>query len=249
MFSKNMPDLQKNMEKKTARFLLTPLLLMTVFFAGNAVQFLGNGKASDGLADVRGSSYLAAADTGAVSGAATPGGVPNSDQAASNNSANPPADSSATDPNNLCAPKMKKLADDELKVFRAFLEKNFQNKSSTGSLLDNAIEKYREIRKEMMDEYAKYYPNVSSSLLVTLQQPGICLQIIQETLGDARVLLKIHASHTSGVKKSAALLEKYQSINNQLSNMAREFMTMKSLLDTFSQKLPCYVKKGECLRN
>lgn len=149
----------------------------------------------------------------------------------------------------LCQSTMKKLANDELKDFRHFLETNFQNKSSTASLLDGAIGKYRELREEMMDAYAKYYPNQGSSQLITALQPGVCLKIIEDSLDEAKILLKVHAIHTSGVKKSAALLEKYQSINNQLSGMSQQFMTLKALLDSFSQKLPCYVPKGQCLRN
>lgn len=201
----------------------TIFLAMTIFF-GNSVQILE---------------------------AQPAGATPSGEQQSANNPSNSASNSAQSDTsvNNPCQPMIKKLAVDQLKDFRDFLEINFQNKSSTSSLLGGALDKYREIGREMMNAYAKYYPNQGSSQLLAALEPGTCLKIIEDTLADAKVLLKLHAMRTSGVKKSAALLEKYQSINGQLSDMSRQFTNLKSLMDAFSQKLPCYVKKGECLRN
>lgn len=153
-----------------------------------------------------------------------------------------------TDTNYQCEPAMKEFASKQLEDFRKFTETNFQNKSSTASLLDNAIQKYRELRKGLMAAYSQYYPNQGAFILSIAAQPNSCLKIVQDTLGDAQILLKTHAITTSGVKKSSGLLEKYQSINGQLQNLNQQFTSMKALFDTFSQKLPCYVKKGECLK-
>ncbi len=153
-----------------------------------------------------------------------------------------------TDTNYQCEPAMKEFASKQLDDFRKFTETNFQNKSSTASLLDNAIQKYRELRKGLMAAYSQYYPNQGAFILSIAAQPNSCLKIVQDTLGDAQILLKTHAITTSGVKKSSGLLEKYQSINGQLQNLNQQFTSMKALFDTFSQKLPCYVKKGECLK-
>ncbi len=153
-----------------------------------------------------------------------------------------------TDINYKCEPAMKEFSSQKLKEFYNFLETHFENKSSTASLLDTAIQSYRDLRKTLMTAYGQYYPNQGAFILSTGDQPNGCLKIIQTTLDDAKNLLRNHAIRTSGVKKSAGVLEKYKSINTQLSGLNQQFMNMKALLDTFSQKLPCYVKKGACLK-
>ncbi len=155
-----------------------------------------------------------------------------------------PFQNATVDTNNLCEPEMKSFADKELANFRDFLDTNFQNKSGTSSLVDVALGKYREMRSELYTAINKYYPNFGSSLLVTGLQSNQCEQIIVQTLNDAKTLLKTHAVRTSGVKKSTALLEKYQQINAELANLYQQFIYMKAYLDTFSGKLPCYPKTG-----
>ena len=149
--------------------------------------------------------------------------------------------------NPLCEPEMKKFAALEAADFRQFMEKNFENKSSTSSLLELAIAKYRAMRKELYQGYNSYFPKFGSAQDITATEPGGCMKIVSDTLADARVLLKQHAVSTSGVKKSTALLEKYKSINDQLSNLYQQFVFMRAYLDTFSAKLPCYVK-SQCMK-
>jgi hypothetical protein len=150
--------------------------------------------------------------------------------------------------NNACEPQIKEKASLQLQDFRTFLSVNFQNKSSTDSLAEKGISKYREMRRELMDAYEKYNPNQGSTQFITGLQPAACFAIVRETLEDARNLLRIHASRTSGVKKSAALLEKYQAINNQLQGLSQQFTALRGYLDAFAAKLPCYVQKGACLK-
>lgn len=151
------------------------------------------------------------------------------------------------EPNNACEPAMKSFADKELKDFRDFLEVNFQNKSSTGSLLEAALDKYREMRTQLYNAYSQYAPNNGSLQLTAGLEPGKCEQIIVQTLDDAKIALKTHAVTTSGVKKTTALLEKYQQINGELANLFQQFVYMKAYLDTFSGKMPCYPKSA-CLK-
>jgi hypothetical protein len=155
-----------------------------------------------------------------------------------------PFQNPTVDTNNLCEPAMQDFASKELADFRNYLDTNFQNKSSTGSLIELALGKYREMRDELHTAYTKYYPNFGSMQLTTGIQPDKCQQIINQTLDDAKVLLKNHAVSTSGVKKSTALLEKYQQINAELANLFQQFIYMKAYLDTFAGKMPCYPKSG-----
>ncbi len=159
-----------------------------------------------------------------------------------------PFSSSTTELNNKCEPVMKRIAADKLKDFRDFLEKNFQNKSSTSSLLPLALGKYREVRRELYNNYAEYYPNQGAVQSVVGLEPAGCLKIIEDTLADARILLRRHAVKTSGVKKSTALIEKYKAVNDMLGTLHQQFVLLKGYIDTFANKLPCYVK-DQCLKN
>ena len=72
---------------------------------------------------------------------------------------------------------------------------------------------------------------------------GECRDILEKALRSARDTLEQKAITTSTVKKTTALLQKYQSINGQLRNLYQSFITMKKHLDTFADKLPCYISK------
>jgi len=152
-----------------------------------------------------------------------------------------------TETNNRCEPAMKSFADKERLDFMNFLEQNFQNKSSSGSLLELALNKYRDLRTRLYTAYSQYYPNNGSLIFSAGLEPNKCEQIIVQTLNDAKLLLKLHAVRTSGVKKTTALLEKYQQINSELANLFQQFVYMKAYLDTFVVKMPCYPKSA-CLK-
>ncbi len=159
-----------------------------------------------------------------------------------------PFKSNATEINNACEPQMSIYAAKELEDYRNFLEINFQNKSSTASLLDTALAKYREVRTELTAAYAGYYPHQGSYQLTTGLQSFPCWKIVEDTLEDAKILLRHHALQTSSVKKTTALLEKYKQINNELQAMNQQMNNMKAALDAFAQKLPCYLEKGSCVK-
>ena len=84
-------------------------------------------------------------------------------------------------------------------------------------------------------------------MLETGTEQGKCSQIVRAALDDAKRIIKVHAVKTSGVKKSTALLEKYQQINAELGKLYQQFVYMKGYLDTFANKLPCYPKTG-CIK-
>lgn len=144
----------------------------------------------------------------------------------------------------VCTIEMQKFADVEMGNFRTFITTNFQNKSSTGSLLEIAIGRYRELRTALYNKYATFYPHQGALLLTEGLQPGACMKIVDDTLTQARRELQMRAVQTSTVKKTTALIEKYQQINDKLGNLNRTFLSMKAYLDTFAAKLPCYINKS-----
>lgn len=156
----------------------------------------------------------------------------------------PPEDATKEQLQNLCQRELTEFLDEELKTYRNFIETNFQNKSSTASLLDNALSRYRELRATAMSKYATYLPQAGASQLTEGLQPGACLALVEKNLKQARRLLETRARTSSAVKKTTALIDKYQQLNNQLRKLNQSFITMKAYLDTFAAKLPCYIKKS-----
>lgn len=156
----------------------------------------------------------------------------------------PPEDASGEQLNNLCQVELGEYFKTEMANFRQFLETTFQNKSSTISLLETAFARYGELRTAAMNKYATYFPQQGALLLTEGLQPGACMAIVEKNLKDAQRLLESRARSTSAVKKTTALISKYQEINNQLRTLNQSFITMKAYLDTFATKLPCYVKKS-----
>jgi hypothetical protein len=162
-----------------------------------------------------------------------------------NTPTSPPAPgTSAEDVKTICTIEMQKVADVELGNYRTFITTNFQNKSNTGSLLEIAVSRYRQLRKTLYDKYATFYPHQGALILTEGLQPGACMAIVDDTLSLARRELQMRAVQTSTVKKTTALIEKYQQINEKLGNLNRTFLSMKAYLDTFASKLPCYIKKS-----
>jgi hypothetical protein len=145
---------------------------------------------------------------------------------------------------NLCEVEMRPYAQVEIGRFRDFIRTNFQNKSSTTSLLEIAIGRYRELRTSLYTKYATYYPQQGAMQLSVCLVPGACLDVVESALSMARNELKVRAIQTSSVKQASALITKYQEINAKLAGLYRTFTTMKSYLDTFGSKLPCYIKKS-----
>jgi hypothetical protein len=151
---------------------------------------------------------------------------------------------SGSDVNVVCQIEMQKFADVELGNFRKFITTNFQNKSNTSSLIDIAIGKYKETRTLLYNKYATFYPHQGALIMTEGLEPGACEKIVQDTLSTARRELSMRAMQTSSVKKTTALIEKYQQINEDLATLSRTFLNMKAYLDTFANKLPCYISKS-----
>jgi len=206
----------KNTETKTGikTLALTAAIAMFVFLS-NAVG------------------VLQAADTPPASG--TPG------YGGSSSTGSAPGGTQET---NQCVPEMDAYIKVELGRYREFMTTNFQNKSSTTSLLDLGMGRYRELRAALYNKYNTYFPKQGALQLTEGLVPSTCFELVNKALADARNQLKTRSFQTSTVKKATALIHKYQDINAQLSTLNRTFFTMKAYLSTFAAKLPCYIKKS-----
>jgi len=143
-----------------------------------------------------------------------------------------------------CTDAMAKFADYQLGQYRDFIRGNFQNKSSTSSLLPAGFGRYREFRTSLYTKYYTFFPQQGASQLTEGIGANACMSVVNDFLAKARNELSSRAVQTSTVKKVTALITKYQQINAQLATLTRTFLTMKSYLDTFATKLPCYIAKS-----
>lgn len=143
-----------------------------------------------------------------------------------------------------CITDMKKYIAEQSPRYGDWMESHFNNKSSSSSLLDDAFARYGELRRSLYERYETYGPTQSALFLTEGLEPGECRKLVEDELDNAKRMLEQKALTTSTVKKTTILISKYQEMNGQLRNLYQSFITMKKHLDTFSDKLPCYIRKG-----
>lgn len=142
----------------------------------------------------------------------------------------------------VCQYEMKLFLDAELKSFSQFIDQNFDNKSSTASLLDIAFAKYDEFKNKVWAKYNTYPPQAGTDMMTEGLKGAACLQQVNDALNTAQQLVLRKAEMTSAVKQSTALIDKYKQINDKLALLNKSFLNFKSYMDTFSLKVPCYLK-------
>ncbi len=142
-----------------------------------------------------------------------------------------------------CATEMRVTIAEETKAYRTFMDTNFQNKSSTASLLAAGVQRYEEFMQKLSDKYKKeclvqglYLQSSESAKIAEASR------LIDDAQMEARSLLSRKATTTSSVKQTTALMDKYKIINDKLTVMNKTFMLFKSYMDTFALKVPCYIK-------
>ena len=148
------------------------------------------------------------------------------------------------DINIICQDEFQIFTNERMKEYREWLERHFQNKSSTASLLTVGIGRYEELRKTLMDKSYTYVPHQNALQLTEGLEQAACRKIADTALKEAKRLLESKSRTTSAVKKSTILLNKYQEMNDKISKLSKDFLQMKAYMDTFATKLPCYIKRS-----
>lgn len=155
-----------------------------------------------------------------------------------------PSNGAAPEENVDCIADLTGFIAQSSQDYRLWVEDHFNNKSSSSSLLDDAFARYGEYRRVLYDRYNQYGPAQNALQFTEGLEPGACRALVEDELDNARRILEQKALTTSTVKKTTALISKYQEINGQLRNLYQSFITMKKHLDTFADKLPCYIRRG-----
>jgi hypothetical protein len=140
----------------------------------------------------------------------------------------------------VCKYKLRTYTANEMIAFRNFIDQNFQNKSSTNSLMDAAFAKYEELRKKLRAKINEYNPQGSMTTIGSASNE--CLNEMDAALQEASNMIIRKAKTTSAVKQTTALMDKYKDINNQLALLNQTMSNFKSYLDKMAKKVPCYIK-------
>lgn len=143
-----------------------------------------------------------------------------------------------------CEVEMTTFTNERMAEFRDWMEKHFQNKSSTTSLLTDGMGRYKQLRTTLYNELYFYAPQQNALLLTEGVEGTACRKIVEKALAEAKREIDSRARSTSAVKKSTVLLTKYQEMNDKMAKLTRDFLQMKAYLDTFAAKLPCYINRS-----
>jgi uncharacterized membrane-anchored protein YhcB (DUF1043 family) len=144
---------------------------------------------------------------------------------------------------NLCQQKMRETISEKLEDYRQFMDKHFQNKSSTSSLLEDAMKKYDELFLSLNEVIKEFIPTNKENQIIALTDIADCNSLRDDAMKQARSFITSKAKTTSSTKQTTALLDKYKAINNKLGVLNKSMINLKSLMETLAVKIPCYLDK------
>lgn len=157
----------------------------------------------------------------------------------------------AGSPAALCQDTLIPVMDLELLNFLQFMEQNFQNKSSTSSLSNIAIARFSEYRMAINEHFAKVGVEEAIANVDTREDQLVaynnCEKLKNSYIDAGKKSLIEYAKTNAAQKQSIVILDKYKSINDKLREMNLSIARMYSLLATFKQKIPGFVR--ECITN
>lgn len=150
----------------------------------------------------------------------------------------------------LCNQKLGEIYDIATLQFLKFLEENFQNKSSTSSLVNTAIVRYGQYRDEINDTFSKLAPmpegyTNDNTYGVNLPSFTACSDMTQQYIKLAQEQLLRHIQNNNAQKRTSMLLEKFQAINNKLRDLNMAVAQLYSYFTTFKNKLAGFL--SECI--
>lgn len=155
----------------------------------------------------------------------------------------------AKDPLSVCQQNIVPAFDLEQIEFFKFLEINFQNKSSDSSLINIAISRYAEHKRNLKDLLAILQPGGTETTALYENEVAAysdCQKTMDEYISLAKEKMIEHVRKNSAQKKTALMVEKYQAINDQLRELNLQIAKMYGLFMTFKEKLPGFLQ--ECIR-
>ncbi|MBD3330143.1 hypothetical protein GF354_01275 [Candidatus Peregrinibacteria bacterium] len=145
-----------------------------------------------------------------------------------------------------CEQTMTPLFDGETLAFLQFLETHFQNKSSNSSLTNIALARFKDYKASIRSYIQEAVPNASGTDDVTLSLDEFysyskCMELADSYIALAKEKMISHIQNTNYQKKTTAIVEKYQSINDGLRDLNFKMAELYAYFVTFKNKLPFFV--------
>lgn len=152
-------------------------------------------------------------------------------------------------PVSQCQDALVPLFDLELNDFLKFLDQSFQNKSSSGSLTNISIARYRDYKRTLNDIFARLDVNDPKNQDVATANAAyaLCSNLLTVYFSAAKKMLIDHVKQTAAVKSTSALLDKYQAINSKLRDLNLAISQLYGYFAAFKNLLPGFVKN--CLKS
>jgi hypothetical protein len=156
------------------------------------------------------------------------------------------------DPISFCGENLSAAYDIELAEFLEFLEGNFQNKSSNTSLVNIAIARFSEYKKNLNILFNTLNPSAAISGMggITANTTANellaydnCLGLKEFYLDAAKQKMIDHIKTNTAQKKTAIFVEKYQAINSRLRDLNLAIAKMYGFFMTFKEKLPFFIEQ------
>lgn len=127
--------------------------------------------------------------------------------------------------------------------FAAFMDENFRSDKPTSALVDSAIAKYRQYRKDINIEILTFTPEANKTMQVAISENPKCATSVTEDLELMRAMIRQHIMQNAYAKKSTRLIDKYKEINGKLEELNFTIAQMYGYFGALSQKLPCYTEE------
>lgn len=146
-----------------------------------------------------------------------------------------------------CPVVLEELYEIETREFLQFLDNNFKNKSSTTSLSNIAIARYRLYKETLQGYYGQLTPDASTfgdiqEYEVALESYGTCGALTDSYIRLAKAQMIRHIKNNSVQKKTSILLEKFQAINEKLRDLNSAVAELYSFFAAFKNKLPGFLR-------
>lgn len=140
-----------------------------------------------------------------------------------------------------CVTDMKPYIQEKSKEFREYLTQHFQNKSTNSSLLNIALERFKEYKADLNKKLQTYYPQAGLPQYSETLESLACYQQMNKEIYMMRNLLEKFYLETSSVKTTSTHMSKLKNINEKLDELNRNVSQMYGKWEALKDKFPCYV--------
>lgn len=144
-----------------------------------------------------------------------------------------------------CTTEMKPYIQGKSSELRTYFKTHFASKKTNTSLLELAVKRFDEYKRDLNAKYKTYYPQSGLEIYSESLDTIKCYNQIKKETDLMEKLLRSYFVQTAEVKKSSAIMEKMKQINKKMDELMKNVLQMYGKLLTLKGRIPCFVK--ECV--